>query len=133
MLRFNVILFALLITYCMASNKCKCRFSIKPRVANGITPVPNGCGAKAKGDFVPELWFNSCCQQHDVCYGVCNSDKVVCDAQFYECMKQTCSEVQNPISRTACKVSAFAFNTAVLELGCFAWIQNQNNYCTVKC
>lgn len=132
--RILLLLLSLLLVACVIRcKKCQCRFSTIPRVANQLIPVPNGCGAKTKGDYVPELWFNSCCQKHDVCYGVCNSNKFICDAEFYTCMKQTCAEKTKGLKKLACKKAASLYNLAVVQMGCSAWIQNQNKYCTVSC
>lgn len=34
-----------------------------------------------------------CCNEHDVCYGICNSHKDKCDLTFKQCLKNQCSKI----------------------------------------
>ena len=133
---YQLTLFLLIALVCHCNGKiprCKCKNSLIPREWNGIAARTNGCGAKSSGDIVPELWFHDCCLEHDRCYGTCNSDKFLCDAQFYSCMKHTCSTKGKILTRLACYAAAPVYNDAVLQLGCRAWYASQNTYCTVPC
>ncbi|KAI4863003.1 hypothetical protein F4820DRAFT_459777 [Hypoxylon rubiginosum] len=49
---------------------------------------PNGCGAHKGIDFVPDLSFKACCNEHDNCYDDCeNGTFETCNKKFHECMR----------------------------------------------
>ena len=87
------------------------------------TPKPNGCGSK---EFKLPSWlmpqFKSCCNNHDRCYGRCNSVKASCDNVFRDCMKKTCSNV-------ACRSMADAFYVSVKNFACTAYTRAQSKAC----
>lgn len=58
-------------------------------VSKGVTAKPNGCGSKSSA-WVPELWYESCCDTHDMCYSDCSKSKSQCDDTFLTCMQDNC-------------------------------------------
>ena len=74
------------------------------RVAHpGYTCVPNGCGA-AGGQSFPGSFgaasFVGCCDNHDCCWGNCNSDRTTCDGAFHTCLQGSCDRAYPPDVRT---------------------------------
>lgn len=63
-----------------------------PKKAHDAKALADGCGKpglKVNADFP----FESCCHQHDVCYGSCNKHKNQCDLEFIGCMNNTCNTI----------------------------------------
>ncbi|MEI6516957.1 MAG: hypothetical protein WCO77_13385, partial [bacterium] len=69
----------------------------------GYAPTVNGCGAAngAAGQLVPNdpmsafpphfsCPFTDACNNHDLCYGWCNSDKSTCDYNLYQAIQGAC-------------------------------------------
>ncbi|BEI84623.1 hypothetical protein CcaverHIS002_0500240 [Cutaneotrichosporon cavernicola] len=101
-------------------------------VSNGIPPTPNGCGPKDFEGAVPELWFNKCCGNHDVCYGDCPKSKTDCDNAFALCLKTACETEfawWNP-GRAPCYYAATAYYTAVNVGGQGSFEGGTKNHCT---
>lgn len=85
-------------------------------VANGNPSTPNGCGPEKFEGLVPEFWFNSCCGQHDICYGDCPKSKAECDSAFITCMNAACAtEFPSTWSagRLGCRAKAGVYWAAV--------------------
>jgi hypothetical protein len=63
----------------------------------GHRPTINGCGPSGFGWVVPDSWnranFTPACNQHDRCYGTCNSNRRACDNQMRARMKRECNRV----------------------------------------
>jgi hypothetical protein len=63
----------------------------------GYRPSVNGCGPSGFGWTVPDSFgranFTPACNQHDRCYGTCNSNRRVCDNQLRRQMKRECNQV----------------------------------------
>ncbi len=58
--------------------------------------MPNGCGTYEMQFDFESLNLNGitqCCNNHDICYGTCNSPKIECDLKFKKCLKNICSEI----------------------------------------
>lgn len=88
--------------------------SAKTPVRNpNFTPVPNGCGPKVSipTGLLPNRQFERCCDNHDRCYGRCNSGQANCDSAFLSCMMSTCSD-------SKCRDVANLFYKAVNTAGC---------------
>jgi len=95
----------------------------------------NGCGTKQHplphsfGDveFTPE------CNNHDICYDTCNSDKATCDETFVQAMKNDCNEVYGSMSVTGywCIRAAGTLGSAAVKssYGVAAYIAAQEEAC----
>ena len=100
------------------------------------SPVANGCGSA--GGFV--TWFSKpigeywkltpACDDHDRCYGGCNSSKVVCDQQFSQSMLDSCHvNWMNAADIQACENRANILYQAVNLLGSGSFDDYQQEYC----
>lgn len=94
----------------------------------GHTPGFNGCGP-AQGFsryIIPnkvgsfrEVDFTPACNNHDICYDTCLSDKATCDRQFYGDMSTACAKAYPSDSwydrrqRSACRWDAYVYYLAV--------------------
>ena len=59
-------------------------------------PTSNGCGnpfISVQGTYD----LSSCCDQHDICYDTCFSDKDKCDKEFQQCIDSLCTALGNVI------------------------------------
>nr|AWU67136.1 putative phospholipase A2 [Crangon crangon] len=98
-------------------------------------PTANGCGSLGvffdKEDLSrPEM--EDCCNNHDMCYDTCGSDKEVCDSVFKSCLYNTCKENQKDmhmLTLKACKGGAKLLYTATMALGCASYKDAQHNAC----
>jgi len=81
----------------------------------------NGCGPEGFGGLVPDLWFTSACNAHDICYGTRGNAKSACDSRFYGDMKAICANRYGrwyqAIQRGACYASAWTYYEAVKQFG----------------
>lgn len=100
-------------------------------MSNGVTGTPNGCGPGKFGGLVPELWFNSCCNAHDGCYGDCSQSKDTCDSTFYDCMKSTCDSTYDRFSGNwlECRATAGVYYGAVKVGGGSAFRSSTEDHC----
>ena len=104
----------------------------------------NGCGSSWNELIVPDEYppisvvaqfsFESACNQHDLCYGECGSDKQRCDSMFYENMKQECQKLAqergvNDEVAGFCYVMATIYYNAVHEFADGAYEDAQNDAC----
>lgn len=112
-----------------------CRGSKIPIPNPNHVPDSNGCGSLGvffdKEDLsLPEM--EVCCNEHDVCYDTCGSDKEVCDGRFKSCLYNTCKEKEKDmdmLSSKTCKGGAKLLYTATLALGCAAYKDAQHSAC----
>lgn len=111
---------------------------------NGATPVRNklympssdGCGAlglKINSEYLPAAEMEGCCNDHDICYDTCNSDKELCDIEFKRCLYKYCdgydkSAVADLVVK-GCKAAAKMLFTGTLTLGCKAYRDSQGRAC----
>jgi hypothetical protein len=73
-----------------------CPDRTKPsRARDGHIPSSNGCGT-AGFQVDPEFGFSPCCDEHDMCYDTCGSDRDTCDKKFEKCLKATCDALPIP-------------------------------------
>lgn len=75
--------------------------------------------------------MTKCCDQHDICYDTCNTDREKCDLDFKRCLYKYCESYQNTgitIVNT-CKATAKMLFTGTTALGCKSYIDAQKNAC----
>lgn len=115
------------------------------RVARpGFRPNVNGCGPEGLGALVPDRTFDGAnftdeCNQHDTCYGTCNSNKAACDRGLASSMVQECarafphtSGVEGIIDqerRAACVLFAREYVEKVVKYGKGAHENAQKKAC----
>jgi hypothetical protein len=98
-----------------------------------VRPVAaqNGCGPSGFGGLVPELWFNSACNSHDICYSTRGAVRADCDNRFYNDMRAICSSRYprwyQAVQRNACYASAWTYYQAVKQFGQSAFDNAQRN------
>lgn len=98
-------------------------------------PKPDGCGSFGiyleKEDLArPDM--TDCCNEHDLCYGTCGSDKEDCDKKFKKCLYRTCDEVKkevDTISHKTCQGGAKLLYTATVAFGCTSYKEAQKEAC----
>ncbi|CAF0726684.1 unnamed protein product [Brachionus calyciflorus] len=98
---------------------------------------PNGCGSYGiTFDFglLNAREFNTCCNNHDLCYANCATTKRTCDSNFNSCLTNTCSDLirknrWNFVIRTACSVVVKGMTETVEKIGCPAFINSKNKAC----
>uniref|UniRef100_A0A146M612 Group XIIA secretory phospholipase A2 n=1 Tax=Lygus hesperus TaxID=30085 RepID=A0A146M612_LYGHE len=98
-------------------------------------PTVNGCGPemlKINDENMPYPQMTLCCDNHDLCYATCNSQKDKCDVDFKKCLYRVCDTYR--IADTAnqgCKAAAKVLYTATTALGCkfFQDAQAEACYC----
>lgn len=96
---------------------------------NGCGPDPTcGCQSIHYGGFLaPGVNATDCCNDHDCCYGTCNSERARCDADLLECALNKCAEVYGPAwgpnadALRDCELAAGALFQAVHRGGQCAW------------
>ena len=67
-------------------------------------PPPNACGSQgASGINVPNLWYSTSCNAHDLCYGVVDRPKAECDGQFLADNLEDCDATSNLVERELCR------------------------------
>ena len=92
-------------------------------VPKGVDTDGLTCGSANSDWIVPDeatIWgvyfnFTSACAVHDVCYGTCGMNKLTCDRNFYDTMKDWC-ENQYPTQRkkrNKCKILANTYYAGV--------------------
>lgn len=97
-------------------------------------PQSNGCGSlgiEINQEYLPLAEMTKCCDQHDICYDTCNSDKEKCDLEFKRCLYKYCDGYQNSgvtIVNT-CKAAAKMLFTGTTALGCKSYIDAQKEAC----
>jgi hypothetical protein len=76
----------------------------------GYSPAFNGCGPISLPNFSLFVgWvgqfgltdFNPACDNHDTCYGTCNSLKTTCDDTFLAQMQAACAATYDPATNPA--------------------------------
>ena len=112
--------------------------------AGRVPPSSNGCGTDLTGSFhswamqaledvtgcysVPYVMndMQSCCDQHDYCYGTCGVTQAFCDQQLRDCM-------QSQASLPECQTAIDASSLAVQLLGCDHFIAAQEESVAQQC
>ncbi len=104
----------------------------------GHTCVSNGCGAEGGRSFPGSFGnaeFTPCCNDHDCCYGECNSNRGGCDTTFEECMTAACdaaypgSGYPDRLKRSSCRGAANTYWAAVAAAGQAAYDAAQRAAC----
>ena len=108
--------------------------------------IVNGCGAKG-GTSIPQIgWdFTPACNDHDTCYGTCNSDKDQCDMMLFVDISKICQDwwdglawwekgiPSNQVKWMVCQSMGGAYFKAVQKWGDPAYNSAQNEACECKC
>jgi hypothetical protein len=113
----------------------------------GHVPEVNGCGP-ANGlvsHLIPNkvgpfynpraVDFTPACNNHDVCYDTCNSDKNTCDSNFLTQMRAACAAVYpgrgyyDRRMRASCETDAYIYYLAVSRVGGDAYESAQKGAC----
>lgn len=104
----------------------------------GYNPVPNGCGAQGGTQFPNSFFaasFLQCCNNHDICWGTCNSNRVGCDNTFEACLTASCDAaypgVLQTIQRNSCRGAANGYwaGVAHTSAGTNAYVAAQSTAC----
>ncbi|EDW41638.1 group XIIA secretory phospholipase A2 [Drosophila sechellia] len=100
------------------------------------TPTADGCGSlglRISTDYLPAKEMETCCNDHDICYDTCNSDKELCDLDFKRCLYKYCDSYEKSIASDlmmkGCKAAAKMLFTGTLTLGCRSYLDSQQRSC----
>ncbi|XP_066549883.1 group XIIB secretory phospholipase A2-like protein isoform X2 [Amia ocellicauda] len=99
------------------------------------TPEPNGCSSYFLGlqlDMgIPAM--TKCCNQLDLCYDTCGSNKYRCDSKFRWCLHGICSDLKKSLGFVskveACETVADTLFNTVWTLGCRPFMNSQRAAC----
>ncbi|XP_048865551.1 group XIIB secretory phospholipase A2-like protein isoform X2 [Brienomyrus brachyistius] len=99
------------------------------------TPEPNGCSSSLLGfqlDVgIPAM--TKCCNQLDLCYDTCGSNKYRCDSKFRWCLHGICSDLKRSLGFVskveACETLADTLYNTVWTLGCRPYMNSQRAAC----
>ncbi|XP_030626436.1 group XIIB secretory phospholipase A2-like protein isoform X2 [Chanos chanos] len=114
----------------------RCRFGKAPQARPGYTiPEPNGCSSSLLGfqfDMgIPAM--TKCCNQLDICYDTCGSNKYRCDSKFRWCLHGICSDLKKSLGFVSkvetCESVADALYNTVWTLGCRPFMNSQRAAC----
>ncbi|XP_060658037.1 group XIIA secretory phospholipase A2 [Drosophila nasuta] len=99
-------------------------------------PTADGCGSlglRISTEYLPAAEMETCCNDHDICYDTCNSDKELCDLDFKRCLYKYCDSYEKSIASDlmtkGCKAAAKMLFTGTLTLGCKAYLDSQQRSC----
>ncbi|XP_022595741.1 group XIIB secretory phospholipase A2-like protein [Seriola dumerili] len=118
----------------------RCRYGKAPLPRAGFQmPEPNGCSSYFFGLPIPEGMdmgipaMTKCCNQLDMCYDTCGSNKYRCDSKFRWCLHSICSDLKKSLGfvskvETCETVADTLFNT-VWTLGCRPYMNSQRAAC----
>ncbi|HUG74074.1 MAG TPA: carboxypeptidase regulatory-like domain-containing protein [Acidimicrobiia bacterium] len=95
----------------------------------GYTPTFNGCTGSPENPNLCGPAFTPACNNHDVCYGTCLSDRGSCDGVFLTDLLALCATVQNPICKADCDSNALIYYHVVLGVGHRFWEGGQKEAC----
>ncbi|KAF2359804.1 Group XII secretory phospholipase A2 precursor, partial [Trinorchestia longiramus] len=114
----------------------ECPRGSRPLPDSSHVPSSNGCGSMGfsiSGEKLPYSQMGDCCNEHDICYDTCNSNKEVCDVKFKRCLYAICKSTGNidMLSEKTCKASSKLLFTSTLSLGCLSFKEAQRKAC--KC
>nr|XP_006006519.2 PREDICTED: group XIIB secretory phospholipase A2-like protein isoform X2 [Latimeria chalumnae] len=114
----------------------RCRYGKAPMPRPDYkAPEPNGCSSYFLGlklDLgIPAM--TKCCNQLDMCYDTCGSNKYRCDAKFRWCLHAICSDLKKSLGFVskveACETVADTMFNAVWTLGCKPFMNSQRASC----
>lgn len=99
-------------------------------------PSSDGCGSmgmKIDTDYLPAPEMAHCCDDHDICYDTCNSDKELCDLDFKRCLYKYCDTFEKGATGEllikGCKAAAKMLFTGTMTLGCKSYLDAQQRAC----
>ncbi|KAF5306265.1 hypothetical protein FQA39_LY08963 [Lamprigera yunnana] len=108
---------------------------VVPKPNKNHVPKANGCGTLGLNIDESLLHVSEmikCCNQHDICYDTCNTNKEVCDVDFKQCLYRFCDSYEKNVGDKvvkACKGTAKILFTGTLALGCKAYLDAQEKAC----
>lgn len=109
---------------------------VRPVQNKMYTPTSDGCGSlglRISTDYLPAVEMETCCNEHDICYDTCNSDKELCDLEFKRCLYKYCDSYEKSIAGdlmiNSCKAAAKMLFTGTLTLGCKSYLDSQKRTC----
>ncbi|TSN48507.1 Group XIIB secretory phospholipase A2-like protein [Bagarius yarrelli] len=114
----------------------RCRFGKAPQARPGYRlPEPNGCTSSLLGfqfDMgIPAM--TKCCNQLDMCYDTCGSNKYRCDTKFRWCLHSICGDLKKSLGFVskveACEAFADTMYNTVWTLGCRPFMNSQRAAC----
>ncbi|XP_042358758.1 group XIIB secretory phospholipase A2-like protein [Plectropomus leopardus] len=114
----------------------RCRYGQLPQPRPGYQlPEPNGCSSSLVG-FQLDLGIpamTKCCNQLDMCYDTCGTNKADCDSTFRSCLQGICSDLKKSLGFVskvqACESMADALHSTVGTLGCRPYMNSQRAAC----
>ncbi|XP_069001064.1 group XIIB secretory phospholipase A2-like protein [Embiotoca jacksoni] len=117
----------------------RCRHGEIPQPRPGYhLPEPNGCSSSLVG-FQLDLGIpamTKCCDQLDVCYDTCGTEKHDCDSKFRTCLYGICSDLKKSLGFVskvqACESMADALYNTVGTLGCRPYMNSQRAACVCE-
>ncbi|TNN66698.1 Group XIIB secretory phospholipase A2-like protein [Liparis tanakae] len=108
----------------------RCRYEQPARPRPGYQhPEPNGCSSSLVG-FQLDLGIpamTTCCNQHDMCYDTCGTNKYDCDSEFRLCLHGICGDLKK-----TCESVADALHGTVGTLGCRPYMNSQRAACVCE-
>lgn len=118
----------------------RCRYGKAPLPRPGYQmPEPDGCSSYFFGLPVPEGMdvgipaMTKCCNQLDMCYDTCGSNKYRCDSKFRWCLHSICSDLKKSLGFVskveACETVADTLFNTVWTLGCRPYMNSQRAAC----
>ncbi|XP_016088418.1 group XIIB secretory phospholipase A2-like protein isoform X2 [Sinocyclocheilus grahami] len=114
----------------------RCRYGKAPQPRAGYQiPEPNGCSTLLLGfqfDIgVPAM--TKCCNQLDICYDTCGSNKYRCDTKFRWCLHSICGDLKKSLGLMskveACETFADTLYNTMWTLGCRPFMNSQRAAC----
>ncbi|CAG9799477.1 unnamed protein product [Chironomus riparius] len=116
--------------------KCPGYPDVHPQKNKLHVPSSDGCGSlgmKIDTEYLPAPEMGKCCDDHDICYDTCNSDKDICDLDFKRCLYKYCDSFEKSaageILIKGCKAAAKMLFTGTMTLGCKAYLDAQERAC----
>ncbi|XP_062303834.1 group XIIB secretory phospholipase A2-like protein [Osmerus eperlanus] len=118
----------------------RCRFGKAPVPRPDYQMAePNGCSSYFMGLPVPNgvdlgiPAMTKCCNQLDMCYDTCGSNKYRCDSKFRFCLHSICSDLKKSLGFVskveACEAVADTLFNTVWTLGCRPYMNSQRQAC----
>ncbi|XP_018940884.1 group XIIB secretory phospholipase A2-like protein isoform X1 [Cyprinus carpio] len=118
----------------------RCRYGKAPQPRAGYQmPEPDGCSTSLLGFQVPNSFdmgvpaMTKCCNQLDICYETCGSNKYRCDTKFRWCLHGICGDLKKSLGLMskveACETFADTMYNTVWTLGCRPFMNGQRASC----
>ena len=118
-------------------NACSCYPSGTPNQIR--EPEYDGCGSSQTQSAtvygwifdIGDVWgFTNICNQHDICYGTCGSNRLNCDSNFCQSLRSSCQS-QPKMNYNRCLKYADIYCKAVTLMGEVPFNEGQISHC--KC